>query len=94
MSFQITNNYITTPTFPNPYITRKLNNMDKAQVFKNKQNNWTRIYHKILKRLETMIDIQKQVWDIMKIEEEANMMIMEMEGTILKASINNQTINC
>ena len=41
-----------------------------------------------------MIDIQKQVWDIMKIEEEANMMIMEMEGTILKASINNQTINC
>ena len=36
-----------------------------------------------------MIDVQKQVWDIIKIVEETNMMIMEMEGTILKASINN-----
>jgi len=35
MSSQITNNnYITTPTSPNLYITRKLNNMDKAQVLK------------------------------------------------------------
>jgi len=39
MSFQIINNYMTTPTFPNPYITRKLNNIDKAKVFKNKQDD-------------------------------------------------------
>ena len=40
-----------------------------------------------------MIDVQKQVRDMMKIAEEANTTITEMEGTILKASINNQTIN-
>jgi len=30
---------------------------------------------------------------MMKIAEETNMTITEMEGTILKASINNQTMN-
>ena len=40
-----------------------------------------------------MIDVQKQVRDMMKIAEEANTTITEMEGTILKAGINNQTIN-
>jgi len=40
MSFQITNNnYMTAPTFPNPYITRKLNNMDEAQVLKKEQDD-------------------------------------------------------
>ena len=40
-----------------------------------------------------MIDVQKQVRDMMKIAEETNTTITEMEGTILKAGINNQTIN-
>ena len=52
-----------------------------------------KIYYKTLKGLEMMIDVQKQVQDIMKIAEEANIMITEIEETILKASINNQTIN-
>jgi len=47
----------------------------------------------MLKGLETMINVQKQVWDMMKIVEEANTTIIEVEGTILKASINNQTTN-
>jgi len=47
----------------------------------------------MLKGLETIINVQKQVRNIMKIAEEANMTITEMERTILKASINNQTIN-
>jgi len=35
MSSQITNNnYATAPTSPNPYISRRLNNMDKAQTMK------------------------------------------------------------
>jgi len=63
--------------------------MDEAQVFKNEWDDWTRIYYKTLKGLETMIDVQKQVWNMMKIAEEANTTIIEMEGTILKASINN-----
>ena len=40
-----------------------------------------------------MIDVQRQIKDIMKMAEEANMMIAEMEGSILEASINNRFIN-
>jgi len=47
----------------------------------------------MLKGIEMMIDIQRQVQDMMKIAQEANTTITEMEGTILKASINNQTMN-
>ena len=89
----MTNNYMTAPTSPNPYITRKLNNMDEAKAFKEEQDNWTRLYHKMLKGLEMMIDVQKQVWDMIKIAEEVNMTIIEIERTILKTSINNQTTN-
>ena len=48
-----------------------------------------KIYYKMLKELEVMIDIQRQVKDMMKIAVETNMMITEMEDSILKASINN-----
>jgi len=37
--------------------------------------------------------VQKQVWDMIKIVEETNTIIMKIKGTILKASINNQTMN-
>ena len=84
---------MTTPTFPNLYITRKINNMDEARMMKDERNDWTRIYHKILKGLESMIDIQKQIKDMLKIAAEINTMIIEMENLILKASINNQVIN-
>ena len=40
-----------------------------------------------------MIDVQRQVKDIMKMIEETNMTIMEIEGSILKTSINNWVIN-
>ena len=40
-----------------------------------------------------MIDVQRLVKDLKKIAEETNMMIMEIEGTILMASINNQIVN-
>ena len=46
-----------------------------------------------MKGLETMMYVQKQVREIMKMVEEVNTMITEMEGTILKASINNRMMN-
>ena len=52
-----------------------------------------KMYHKTLKGLEAMIDMQKQVRDMMKIATEINTMITEMEDTILKASTNNWVIN-
>jgi len=93
MSSQTTNIYLTAPTSPNPYITRRLNNMDKAKMMIAERNNWTKTYHKTLKGLEAMIDMQKQIKEIVKIVAETNTAITEMEDSILKASTNNQVIN-
>ena len=93
MSSQNNNNYITALTFLNPYILRKLNNMDQAQVIKREREDWTRLYHKTLKGIETMIDVQRMAKDLKKIVEETNMTITDMEGTILTASINNWMVN-
>ena len=67
--------------------------MDQAQVMKKEREDWTRLYHKILKGLEMMIDVQRMVKDIKKMVEEANTMITEVEGYILTASINNRMMN-
>ena len=60
---------------------------------KEERNDWTKLYHKMLKGLEVMIDVQKQVKNMMKIVAETNITITEIEDTILKASTNNQVIN-
>ena len=56
---------------------------------KRERKDWSRLYYKTLKGLKMMIDIQRMVKDIKKLAEEANTMIMEVEGSILTASINN-----
>jgi len=81
------------PTSPNPYVSRKLNNMDQAQVMKREREDWTRLYHKTLKGIEVMIDVQRMLKDMKKIAEETSTTVTEMEGTILMASINNRTMN-
>jgi len=58
MSYSTTN-YLTASTSPNPYISRKLNNMKEARMMKEKRNDWMKMYHKTLKGLEAMIDVQK-----------------------------------
>jgi len=96
MSSQVSNNnnnYAMAPTSPNPYISRKLNNMDQAQVMKKEREDWMRLYHKILKEIEAMIDVQRMLKNMKKIAEETSTTVMEMEETILTASINNQTMN-
>jgi len=95
MSSQISNNnnYTTAPAFPNPYVFRKLNNIDQAQILKKEREDWMRVYHKMLKGIKTMINVQRMLKDIKKMAEEANTTITEMEGSILMASINNRTLN-
>ena len=95
MSFQSANNntFAMAPTFPNPYISRKLNNMDQAQVMKREREDWMRLYHKMLKGIETMIDVQRMLKDMKKIAEETSITVTEIKGTILTASTNNQTMN-
>ena len=67
--------------------------MNEAKLFKEEYNDWSKLYYKILKGLEVMIDVQKQVQDMIKIAEEANTTITEIKKTILKAIINNQVTN-
>ena len=67
--------------------------MDEVQMMKKERDDWKKIYHKTLKGLEAMIDMQRQVKNMMKIAVEANMMITEIEDMILKASTNNWVIN-
>ena len=67
--------------------------MNEAKLFKEEYNDWSKLYYKTLKGLEVMIDVQKQVQDMIKIAEEANTTITEIKKTILKAIINNQVTN-
>ena len=67
--------------------------MDQAQVMKREREDWMRLYHKTLKGLETMIDVQRMVKDIKKLVEEANTTITEVERSILMASINNKIMD-
>jgi len=60
---------------------------------KKEREDWLRLYYKTLKEIEAMIDVQRIVKDMKKMVEEINMTIMEMERTILTASINNRTVN-
>ena len=52
-----------------------------------------KLYHKTLKGIEAMIDVQRMLKDMKKIAEETSTTVMEMEGTILTASTNNRTMN-
>jgi len=87
------NNYAIAPAFPNLDISRKLNNMDQAQVMKKEREDWMRLYHKTLKEIKAMIDVQRIMKDMKKIAEETNTTVTEIKGTILMTSINNQTTN-
>ena len=57
MSSQLTNNnnYKTAPASPNPYISRKLNNINQTQVIKKKREDWMRLYHKTLMLWQPLI---------------------------------------
>ena len=67
--------------------------MDQVQVMKKEREEWSRLYHKTLKGIEAIINVQGIVKDMKKIVEETNTTITEIERTILMASINNQTVN-
>ena len=60
---------------------------------KKEREDWMRLYHKTLKGIEAMIDIQRMLKDMKKIAEETSTTVTEMEETILTASTNNRTMN-
>ena len=67
--------------------------MDQAQIMKREREDWSSLYHKMLKGLETMMDVQRWVKDIKKLAEEVNTTITEVKGLVLTASINNRVTN-
>ena len=81
------------PNSLNPYVSWKLNNMDQAQVMKREREDWTRLYHKILKGIKATIDVQRMTKDIKKLAEETNTILTEIKGMILMASNNNWVMN-
>ena len=60
---------------------------------KKEREDWLRLYHKTLKGIKAMIDVQRMVKDMKKMVEETNMTITKIERMILMASINNWTVN-
>jgi len=65
--------------------------MDLVKTMNKEQKDWTRKYHKIIRGIERMVDVQIQLQNIIKLAEEANTQIAEIEGMILQASHNYQT---
>ena len=60
---------------------------------KREREDWTRLYHKTLKRLETMINVQSMAKDFKKLAEDTNTTLTEMKGMFLTESINNKVMN-
>ena len=60
---------------------------------KKEREDWLRLYHKTLKGIKAMINVQRMVKDMKKMVEETNMTITKMERMSLMASINNWTVN-
>jgi len=56
---------------------------------KREREDWTRTYHKTLKEIETMIDVQRMIKDMKKLAGKVNTVVTEMEEAILGVSINN-----
>ena len=67
--------------------------MDQAQVIKRKQEDWTRMYHKMLKEIEMIINVQRIINNMKKLVGEANTVVTEIKEAILWVSINNWTTN-
>jgi len=60
---------------------------------KREREDWERLYHKTLKGIEVMINIQRVMKDMKKLAGEVGTTVAEMEGNILMASIDNRTTN-
>ena len=60
---------------------------------KREREDWSRLYHKTLRGIEAMTDVQRMMKDMKKIAEETSMTVTEMEETIIMASINNRATN-
>ena len=55
------------------------------------KKDWTKKYHKIIQEIKRILEVQIQPQNIVKLVEEANTQVVEIENTILQASNNYRT---
>jgi len=65
--------------------------MELVKMMNNERKDWMKKYHKIIQGIERIVNVQLQLQNIIKLAEEANIQIAEIEATILQASHNYQT---
>ena len=75
--------FIIASTSPNLYISHTINNIDLITTLNNKRKDWTRKYHKIIRGLEIIANIQLQLQNIIRLAKFANTQLIEVETTIL-----------
>ena len=80
---QTAQQFITAPTSPNPYVTHTLNNMNLVKTINEEKKDWMKKYHKIIQEIKRMVNVQMQLQNIVKLVEEANIQIAEIESKIL-----------
>ena len=85
-STQIAYQFITAPTSPNFYIFYTINNIDLIVTLNNKRKDWIKKYLKIIRRLETIAEIQLQLQNIVWLAKVTNTQLAETETIILQAS--------
>jgi len=83
---QIAYQFITAPTFPNPYVSHTINNINLIITLNNDRKDWIKKYYKIIERIEIIADIQCQLQNIIILADVANTQLAEIETTILQAS--------
>ena len=49
-----------------------LNNLDLVKTMNQKKKDWMKKYHRIIREIETMVDIQVQLQNIIKLAEVVN----------------------
>ena len=64
--------------------------MNLVKTINEEKKDWMKKYHKIIHEIKRMVNMQMQLQNIVKLVEEANIQIAEIESKILQASNNYQ----
>jgi len=84
MSYQ----FATAPISSNLYIAHIVNNIYLIMILNKEKKDEIEKYHKIIQGLETIVDIQLQLQNIVKLANAANNQLTDIKTTLLQASKN------
>ena len=78
-------NFATAPSFPNPHVLQIVNNLDLIVTLNREKKDWTKKYYKIIQGLKTMVDIQMQIQDLVKLADVVNNQLANIKIILLQA---------